>query len=220
MDIINLTEEKIKKLPTIGRGGNSVVKILNFHDVAKIYGVYNYESDEEKVDLLGSIKPINNIVLPKKKIYIANEFGGFSMEHIKSSKQMLYTKELLSIQQRIDILVNIKNILLQMFKQNIYMNDLNELNILIKNNIPYIIDIDGISFDQNDFHLVIERYFHLCLYYLYDNLDFGHLIDLSCIEPKLKLQEHLNQVIDDIEKIEKVRELVYKYKKPYLNATF
>lgn len=232
MDIVNLTHKQLTDLPIIGSGGNSNVRYFDFNNVAKIYGIddynfYSSESDEGKVEKLYAKENINNVVLPKKKIFVDDYFAGFTMEHVKSSKQLMYFKHNLPVQIRIEILIRIKNILLDMFKQDIYMVDLNELNVLIKKHLPYIIDVDGVSFDNNDLDNVLQNFYHLTIYYLFDNIDFINLIDFNNVEPQIKqvrrrdkLNKHIHQVRDDVEEIEKVGELILKYDKPYLNATF
>lgn len=232
MNIVNLTHKQLTDLPIIGSGGNSNVRYFDFNNVAKIYGIddynfYSSESDEGKVELLHTKENIDYVVLPKKKVYVDDSFAGFTMEHIKSSKQLMYFKDSLPVQQRIEILIKIKKIILEMFKQDMYMIDLNELNVLIKNHLPYIIDVDGVSFNSDDLDCVLESFYHLTIYYLFDNIDFVHLIDFSNLEAQIKqvrrrdkLNKHIHQVRDDVEEIEKVGELILKYDKPYLNATF
>lgn len=239
MDIVNLTHKQLIDLPIVGYGGNSDIRCLNYKDVAKIYSVdailtgidncnfYSSESDEGKVEFLHNKEKIDYVVLPKKKVYVDDSFAGFSMEHIKSSKELLYLKQELSVQKRIDILIKIKNLLLEMFKQDMYMTDLNSINIIIKNHLPYVIDVDGVSFDIIDLDYVLEKFYHLTIYFLYDNIDFDYLIDFNNVEPQIKqvrkrnkLNQHIHQVIDDIDEIEKVGELILKYDKPYLNANF
>lgn len=234
MNIINLTEKQISSMPIIGSGGCAQIRLLNFSEVAKIYGIdkisfFSYESDEEKIELIHQLHPIQNLILPNKKIYVEERYTGFSMDHVKSSKQLIYTKFFLPLLKRIEILIMIKNILLKMFKQDFFMVDLNEFNILIKkvNLIPYVIDVDGAAFGKDNLDIVLEKYYHLCLQYIFDNIDFGLLFDYSQVEANVKyakrreaLNKCLHQLRYDINQIEKVRELVLKYDKPYLNATF
>ena len=96
-----------------------------------------YRLDEDSVNYLSKI-PTKRILLPKESIYDENyEFNGYTMKYIKSNKKDDIKN--ITISKLLKELKTIKNDLLLLKDNNVFIDDLCEDNFIYNNGI-YLID--------------------------------------------------------------------------------
>ena len=149
-------EDKVLKQSPLAEGGEGLIYDYN-NQILKIYKSSVDKNEKlEKLKLLITKKLPPNVISPLELAYNRKkQFIGYIMEKVEGEEfKRLSNKKFLEINniKTKDILkmaVNIKNTLIELHKQNIYISDLNDCNILFdKNNNIYFIDCDSWTIDK------------------------------------------------------------------------
>lgn len=151
-----IIDDKILKQTPLAEGGEGVIHEYN-NQIIKIYksNVNKYEKLEKLKRLMNKNLP-NYIVKPLDIVYDSRkQFLGYSMNKVEGEEfRRLSNKKFLRInnistKDIIKLLVDIKNTLGILHKQNIYIGDLNDCNILFNKNLNlFFIDVDSWTIDE------------------------------------------------------------------------
>ena len=147
--MINVDDKFLKQNP-LAEGGEGI--IYDYQN--KIIKIYKNNIDKkeklEKIKLLMSKTLPNNVIVPKDIVYNKNKPVGYLMDKIEgeefkrlSNKKYLQTNNIKS-KDILKMLVDIKDTIIKLHNQNIFISDLNDCNILFNKNFNvYFIDCDS-----------------------------------------------------------------------------
>lgn len=161
-----LNTSDINSLTVLSEGGESII-YEHKKTVFKIYkDIVNKPEKEIKLKKISSLSLPNNIVKPLSLIYNQkNEFIGYSMNKIAGTPmKQLTSKKFINVQNITikdicKILIETKNTLEILHKQNIIIGDLNYNNIIFTDSfIPYFIDIDSWSIDNINCSVAMDSF--------------------------------------------------------------
>jgi len=148
--------QDLARLPAIAEGGEGI--IYEYHDsVVKIYKpCVNLPSKQKKVQLLIQKKLPLQVICPVEEVFDRRKnFIGYLMnracgeEFKKLSNKKFTASNHITLLDILKMLIQIKNILEELHRQNIYIGDLNDRNILFDNYFNlYFIDCDGWSVES------------------------------------------------------------------------
>lgn len=146
-DTINIVQSDLDNLPHFATEQNHTESnlYLNNNLVFKIFKNRNdialMKNKEKKIDFLKTSN-IEELILPKHKIYIDNLFVGYSSNHFTDSKT-LNNIYYLPLNKKIQILTTVSQNLESIHENCIILGDLNADNILYNNNIIKFADLDS-----------------------------------------------------------------------------
>jgi serine/threonine protein kinase len=152
--MINIDDKFLKKTP-LAEGGEGIIYEYN-DNIIKIYK-NNVDKNEKynKLQLLMNKNLPSNVIAPIDIVYNKNQFVGFMMKKVEGEEfKRLSNKKFIQInniksKDVLKMLVDIKNILITLHNQNIFISDLNDCNILFdKNYNVYFIDCDSWTIDN------------------------------------------------------------------------
>jgi serine/threonine protein kinase len=151
-----IISDSVLKGSPLAEGGEGIIYEYN-NQILKIYkDTVNKKEKLEKIQRLMNKNLPKNIIKPLEIIYNnRNQFLGYSMQRIEgeefkrlSNKKFLKVNNI-STKDILKMLVDVKNTLIELHKQNIYISDLNDGNILFdKNYNVYFIDVDSWTIDN------------------------------------------------------------------------
>ena len=156
----------LSKLPPIAEGGEGI--IYEYHNsVVKIYKpCVNLSSKQKKVQLLihktlpqEVICPIEEVFDRKKRFigYRMNRAGG--EEFKKLSNKKFTSSNYITQKDILEMLVKIKGILQELHRQNIYIGDFNDRNILFDSYFNlYFIDCDSWSIESEKCEVAMDLF--------------------------------------------------------------
>ena len=151
-----IIEDRILKQTPLAEGGEGIIHEYN-NLIIKIYkDNVNKTEKLEKLKRLMSKNLPSNIIKPLDIIFNSRQqFLGYSMQKIEGEDfKRLGNKKFLKMnnittKDILKMLVDIKITLEQLHKQNIYISDLNDCNILFDKSLNiYFIDVDSWSIDE------------------------------------------------------------------------
>lgn len=151
-----IIDNKILKQTPLAEGGEGVIHEYK-NQIIKIYkSNVNKNEKLEKIKRLMNKNLPNYIVKPLDIVYDRRkQFLGYSMDKVEGEEfRRLSNKKFLRInnittKDIIKLLVDIKNTLGILHKQNIYIGDLNDCNILFNKNLNlFFIDVDSWTIDE------------------------------------------------------------------------
>jgi hypothetical protein len=152
--MINIDDKFLKQTP-LAEGGEGIIYEYN-DSIIKIYKS-NVDKNEKlkKIQLLMSKQLPSNVISPIDIVYNKNQFVGFMMNKVEGEEfKRLSNKKFIQInniktKDILKMLVDIKNILVTLHSQNIFISDLNDCNILFDKNFNvYFIDCDSWTIDN------------------------------------------------------------------------
>jgi serine/threonine protein kinase len=214
-------DDNILKQNPLTEGGEGI--IIEYQDkIIKIYknGVNKKEKLEKINKLMGKKLP-SNVIIPLDIIHNnKNQFIGYLMEKIEgeelrklSNKKYIKTNNI-TIKDISKMLIEIKNVLLEIHKQNIYISDFNDNNILFDKNFKvYFIDTDSWTVDDikctvcmdtfKDPALVANNFSNETDYYAYSILAFKSLTRIhpfgGTMNPDIDIMERMKKRISVID---------------------
>lgn len=161
-----IVEDKILKQSPLAEGGEGI--IYEYKDkILKIYKDNVAKNEKlEKIKRLINKKLPSNVISPKEIVYDKNNrFLGYIMDKVEgeelkklSSKKFLKVNNINS-KDIMNMLIQIKNTLSELHKNNIYISDLNDCNILFdKNYNIYFIDVDSWTVDDIKCEVIMESF--------------------------------------------------------------
>jgi len=148
-------DDKFLKQTPLAEGGEGII----YEYQNQIIKVYKSNIDKnkklEKIKLLMSKTLPDNVIIPKDVVYNKGKFIGYLMDKVEgeefkrlSNKKYLQTNNIKS-KDILKMLVDIKDTLVKLHNQNIFISDLNDCNILFDKYFNvYFIDCDSWTIDN------------------------------------------------------------------------
>ena len=156
MEILNIKNDYQEKYETIEATGYNTgggLYLLNDEELLKIYhDVYFFmEEREENTDFLLNTAFIKHSSYPLQKVYINNEYRGYTMPYIKNAKTFssLLEKDEYSYNEKIKATKDVSRALAELHKRGIVFGDIHSDNMIINSTGGYLIDLDDIRLPQN-----------------------------------------------------------------------
>ena len=217
--MINVDDKFLKQNP-LAEGGKGI--IYDYQN--KIIKIYKNNIDKkeklEKIKLLMSKTLPNNVIVPKDIVYNKNKPVGYLMDKIEgeefkrlSNKKYLQTNNIKS-KDILKMLVDIKDTIIKLHNQNIFISDLNDCNILFDKNFNvFFIDCDSWTIDNHKCSVCMDSFKDPLLNNNNfssdtDNYAFGVLVFKSLtrihpfggtINPDINILERMNKGISVID---------------------
>jgi len=217
--MINVDDKFLKQNP-LAEGGEGI--IYDYQN--KIIKIYKNNIDKkeklEKIKLLMSKTLPNNVIVPKDIVYNKNKPVGYLMDKIEgeefkrlSNKKYLQTNNIKS-KDILKMLVDIKDTIIKLHNQNIFISDLNDCNILFDKNFNvFFIDCDSWTIDNHKCSVCMDSFKDPLLNNNNfssdtDNYAFGVLVFKSLtrihpfggtINPDINILERMNKGISVID---------------------
>ena len=147
---MSITFDCTNKTP-LTEGGEGVIYELN-GQIIKIYKpVVNMKSKKNKVQMLIKKSLPKEVVSPKEIVVDRNgKFIGFSMDKVegeefkKLTNRKFVTANNITTKDVLSMLIKAQNVINELHKENIYIGDLNDQNILFDKQFNiYFIDCDS-----------------------------------------------------------------------------
>ena len=160
-----ITFDCTNKTP-LAEGGEGIIYELN-GEIIKIYKpVVNIKSKENKVRLLINKSLPKEVISPKDIVVNRNnKFIGFSMDKVegeefkKLTNKKFVTANNITTKDILLILTKIQNIINELHKNNIYVGDLNDQNILFDKKLNvYFIDCDSWTVDNEKCEVAMDLF--------------------------------------------------------------
>ena len=158
--------KNVSSLHSITEGGEGVI----YEHKGKIVKIYkpciNLASKEKKIKLLISKSLPPSVIAPIEEVYDGkNRFIGFVMEKVSGEDfKKLSTKKFvnanhITTKDILSMLIKVKDVLDVLHKNNIYVGDLNDQNILFdKNYNIYFIDCDSWTIDTEKCEVAMDLF--------------------------------------------------------------
>ena len=160
-----ITFDCTNKTP-LAEGGEGIIYELN-GEIIKIYKpVVNIKSKENKVRLLINKSLPKEVISPKDIVVNRNnKFIGFSMDKVegeefkKLTNKKFVTANNITTKDILLMLTKIQNIINELHKNNIYVGDLNDQNILFDKKLNvYFIDCDSWTVDNEKCEVAMDLF--------------------------------------------------------------
>ena len=162
--MINVDDKFLKQNP-LAEGGEGIIYEYQ-NQIIKIYKS-NIDKKEklEKINLLMSKTLPNNVIVPKDVVYNKNKPIGYLMDKVEgeefkrlSNKKYLQTNNIKS-KDILKMLVDIKDTIIKLHNQNIFISDLNDCNILFDKNFNvFFIDCDSWTIDNHKCSVCMDSF--------------------------------------------------------------
>lgn len=172
MNIIYIKENELKKFKLISNENYEIYFCNN-----KLYKIFNkeylkHQNLEQKLLLLDNIILDDRFNKAQELIYIDNEFRGYTMDFIS----LITLEECMfkSLQQKISLLKQIKDIIIKAHDNNITLGNIYMRNFTLKGNTVHISNLDDCSignYDISYFNRAITRRY-LSFQPLDENIDW------------------------------------------------
>jgi len=152
--MIQVDDKFLKQTPLAEGGEGTIYEYQN--QIIKVYkSNINKKEKLEKIKILMSKTLPDNVIIPKDIVYNKGKFIGYLMDKVEgeefkrlSNKKYLKTNNIKS-KDILKMLVDIKDTLIKLHSQNIFISDLNDCNILFDVNYNvYFIDCDSWTVDN------------------------------------------------------------------------
>ena len=218
-----IIDDKILKQSPLAEGGEGILYEDSANNtIIKIYkDSVNKKEKQIKVDKLIKMSLPNNVIKPNELVFDRkNNFIGYVMNRVKgedfkklSNKKYVQVNGI-NIKDITKMLLEIKNTLAELHKQNIIISDFNDNNILFdKNYNIYFIDVDSWSIDNikctvcmdsfKDPLLVGNDFSNLTDYYAYAILIFKTMTRIhpfgGTMNPDINILDRMKKMISVID---------------------
>ena len=162
---MNVTFDTVNKVP-LTEGGEGFIYELN-GEIIKIYKPnIHIKSKKHKIEMLMKKSLPKEVVCPKNIVVDRKgNFIGFTMDKVegdeikKLTSKKFITSNNITTKDILSMLIKIQNILTQLHKENIYVGDLNDKNILFDSNLNiYFIDCDSWSIENEKCEVAMDLF--------------------------------------------------------------
>lgn len=162
---MNISNTKLNKLNQIAEGGEGIIYEYN-KDILKVYkNTVDIVVKERKVINLINKRLPKEIISPKEAVYNNGKFIGYIMPKVQGNELRMYINKKfiktnnITTKDILEILSKIKDTVDYLHKNNIFIGDLNDQNILVdfSNNV-YFIDCDSWSIDDDKCEVIMDLF--------------------------------------------------------------
>ena len=184
MECIELNNDEFaSKKKLLNEGYESQIFVYQ-HDNKEILIKKYYELDQvdiDKIELVSKLKT-NILIKPSKLVKIGNEIVGFTMEdYMKNFYQIKIMKNGMSDEEKYNLLVILKNEIINLRKQNCIYGDLSLKNVITDGVNVRLCDSVNVKIDDYNFDQIssnMQKYFNLKN--TYDGID-SYMLNLLTI---------------------------------------
>ncbi len=184
MECIELNNDEFaSKKKLLNEGYESQIFVYQ-HDNKEILIKKYYELDQvdiDKIELVSKLKT-NILIKPSKLVKIGNEIVGFTMEdYMKNFYQIKIMKNVMSDEEKYNLLVILKNEIINLRKQNCIYGDLSLKNVITDGVNVRLCDSVNVKIDDYNFDQIssnMQKYFNLKN--TYDGID-SYMLNLLTI---------------------------------------
>lgn len=215
MEYINLRQQELDNNKNLfNEGYESKIYAYSYENKEILIKKY-YDLDQvniEKIKLLTELKT-NILIRPEKLVKINDDVVGFSMKYLKNFYPICVMKDIMSDEEKYDLLIILKEEIINLRNQNCIYGDLNVKNVITDGKKVHLCDpvnvkINNYKFDQisstmkhyydlKDTFTGIDCYMlNLLTIYLFNNIDYNEILER--IETTLSLmfnnKEYINYI--------------------------
>lgn len=184
MECIELNSDDFaSKKKLLNEGYESQIFVYQ-HDNKEILIKKYYELDQvdiNKIELVSKLKT-NILIKPNKLVKIGNEIVGFTMkDYMKNFYQIKIMKNVMSDEEKYNLLVILKNEIINLRKQNCIYGDLSLKNVITDGVNVRLCDSVNVKIDDYNFDQIssnMQKYFNLKN--TYDGID-SYMLNLLTI---------------------------------------
>lgn len=165
MEYLELSKNEFNGTNILSEGYESKIYVYNSNNREILIKKY-FDSDQIDVDKIKLVNELKTGILikPDKLVKVDNEIVGFSMKYMKKFYPICIMKDIMSEEEKYNLLMNLKEEIINLKHQNCIYADLNVKNIITDGNKVYLCDAVNVKIENYDFDQIsstMKKYYNL-----------------------------------------------------------